>query len=187
MGVWSGFYAYPKKKSYKQLWMHVCVCFLIGDLPHLSLSVTLITYTAAHQVSNRCCLTLQLLPNSIILPFVFRSHCQHASQWKANWASSHLPPVKVKKEEESRIQMRGLVRCAGVAASQQGLSLMLLIFRASDSVIHFSSAVQQTVRWEQEQSLGMCVHRVRTLGYSHSRTHLSNSLHVSAEDGRGWG
>lgn len=78
---WSGFYAYPKKKwnptnTSECMWECVCgcacLCFLIRDLLHLSLSATLITYTAAHQLSNRCCLTLQLLPNSIILPVCFQ-------------------------------------------------------------------------------------------------------------------
>ncbi len=50
----------------------VCVCFLIRGLAHLSLSATLIPYTSAHQLSNRCRLTLQLLPNSIILPVCFQ-------------------------------------------------------------------------------------------------------------------
>lgn len=71
--------------------VYVCEFFLIGDLPYLSLSVTLITYTAAHQVSNRCRLTLQLFPNSIILPVCFQVTLPACFTMASKMASQFTP------------------------------------------------------------------------------------------------
>lgn len=179
MGVWSGFYTYPKKKSYKQ----ACVCFLIGDLPHLSLSVTLITYTAAHQVSNRCCLTLQLLPNSIILPVCFQvtlPACFTMASKLGQFTPATSEGEERRREQNSDERSRPLRWCGCKSA---GLELDATYFQSiwqCDSFL-LCSPTDCKVRTRAEPG-DVCTQSAYTWILALTHTPLELSPHVS----RGW-
>lgn len=172
----------------QSLRMPVCTCFLIRGLPHLSLSATLITYTAAHQLSNRCRLTLQLLPNSIILPVCFQVTLP-ACFTMASKLGQFTPATSEGEvrggERNSEERSRPLCWCGCKSA---GLEFDATYFQSiwqCDSFL-LCSPTDCKVRTRAEPG-DVCIQSAYTWILTLTRTHLSNSLHMSAEDGRGWG